>query len=122
MAASCPHKHDWVLHVPASFTCACGQSCEAVPLAEYVPKTPVTLDDPGALSTLALATVQDLRSRIGIDIACVFLSRAGDGKLGVSIDGGQLPIDTVAVQIIEGLVLVRNAIVKAAVAKAKDSE
>jgi hypothetical protein len=77
-------------------------------------QSPALEENPNDLSDLALNTVRALRNRIGIDIAFVFVLRASDGNMGASIDGGTLPIDTCGILVMEGLVNVRTAVVKAA--------
>jgi hypothetical protein len=66
------------------------------------------------LSSLALETVKHLRSRIGVDMAFVFVLRAGSNETGMALDGGAVPIDTAFVQVVTGLLELRAAVVKAA--------
>lgn len=84
--------------------------------------SPIAADGtPNALSALAADTVRDLRARIGVDIASVFVCRAGDGATGAALDTGTIPYSTGAMIAVEGIVNVHNAVLHAAAKKATEN-
>jgi hypothetical protein len=109
--------HDWLDGEPRTTEEDLKAAAALLQRAERILTTHGTVVDgaPSDLADLAMSVVRQLRARIGVDLAFVFVLRTSDGNMGVSLDGGTIPIDTACMLTIEGMGHVRNAVIKSVV-------
>lgn len=117
---TCDHNEAIAVEAMSMWCPACGALALGSSWRAPTGARAIANENPNDLVALAERTVRDLRTRIGVDVALVFVCRTGDGMTGAALDTGVLPYSTGAMIAVEGVVNCHNAVLRAMAAKVKE--